>query len=154
MKQEEITEKRHANAACFIYNGDERGKKQSSSIFAKDQVVKDTKPEVIPFPFSETTKTVEKQPTEKQTKARSHRAAFTVVSAIFHMKYMADRQRAQKLKEMAMPLEKDLRRLSLQLGDKCNNEVSNDDAWDYLKHCRYLRGVEEDKELTCEEIFE
>ena len=154
MKQEQNTERRHGNAACFIYNEDNRVKKQTSSIFGQDNVIKidDMKPEVISFPFSESTQTDDK-PTETQSKSRSHRAAFTMVSAIFHMKFMADKTRALKLKEMAVPLEKDLRRLSLQLDD-VSDDVSNDDAWDYLRNCRYLRGVDEDKELTCEEIFE
>lgn len=165
MKQDDAIQKRQASASVFVYQ-EKPVVDHRASLTAEDDVIKiqGAQPEVKTFPFveggGETNKSVSGN--EKETKAleanphpqHKHGAKLCMMSAMIHMKCLASR-RAKSIKQLRKnpktSLDEKLLNPHRHLNDISDEEEESEDA--KLKKCRYLRGIQQERELTIDEIF-
>lgn len=130
------------------------------SITVEDAIKEqENEPEVKTFPFEDQTDS-QSCPKDKAVEAQSHLkhrhgARLCMVSAVIHMKCAAQR-RAKSMQQLKKnpktTLDEKLLKESNAVANDSDDSEEEDDVND-LRKCRYLRGVQHDRELTIEEIF-
>lgn len=153
-----LNQKLASTATCFVYSEDSDKVKQKPSMFtvADAMKVQNSEPEVTSFPFvdqdaNSTGKTSES--TENQGNLHGARLCMISAVTVIHLKRIAQR-RAKNVRERSentMTSLDDGQTLPKLDGSGVTHYEA--DSWSYLRKCRYLRGVEDEKELTVEEIF-
>ena len=84
-----------------------------------------------------------------------HGARLCMVSAIVHMKCLAERK-PKSIKQLRKnPVTSQQEKLRNNKSKPADDDTDSEpeDELAYLKNCRYLRGTDEDKELSIEDIF-
>lgn len=160
MKEEQGTESKH--------HEDDKVAKMRQIVPDETPENQNSDSEMMSFAFDDSCRNDDKALEAKELPENSQCAKLCMVSSVLHMKCLAQR-RAKSIRDLRKAPMTTLEergssnmkecsksndvKLVITEEDSEEEEEIDDCPLSYLKKCRYLRGVEEDKELSPEEIF-
>lgn len=156
MREEKNLKSLQSNATVVVHEDKPEPRK---SISLEEAIkLQSSEPEVKTFPFVDNVyganQSDAKAVEAKEHPTHKHGARLCMMSAIIHMKVLAER-RAKSIKQLRKNPKTSLDEKLLTSDKSCHDDIESEEEDDVskLRKCRYLRGVDEDKELTIEEIF-
>ena len=120
------------------------------------------KPEITSFPDVDGGDTVDGAQTKKHSHMEAseyhghrHGAKLCMISAVVHMKRLALRKpkSIQELRQNPLTTQQEEALRHVDDVDDDSEDESKNDIFAHVRKCRYLRGTNEDQELSIEEIF-